>query len=99
MHTDAEVDVAGFRKRRVGFGQGILSLHGTPDGIHSTPKLREHAVASGVGDTASMGRNQPIQDFPPRGKRIEGSNLIGSHAPAVALTVTSKNISQAALPF
>jgi hypothetical protein len=77
MHSYTEVDVAVLRERGVGFGQGTLSLHGTPDGIHSTAKLRQQTVARRVGDTASMARNQPVQDFPALGKGIQGSDLIG----------------------
>jgi hypothetical protein len=41
--------------------------------------------------------NQPVQDFPARRKGIEGSDLIGSHEAAVALNVSRKDGSQAAL--
>ena len=51
-------------------GQGILSLHGTPDGIHSATELRQHTVARRVGYAASMRRNQSIQDFSARGEGI-----------------------------
>ena len=99
VDTHAEIDVTGLRKRRVGFGQGTLSLHGTPDGIHSATELRQHAVASGVGDAASLGRNQPVQDFPARGEGFEGGDLIGSHEAAIALHVSRKDSSQSALRF
>jgi hypothetical protein len=76
-----------------------LSLHGTPDGIHSTPELREHTVARRVGDTAPVARNQPVQDFAARGKGIEGRNLIDPHEAAIALNVSRKDSSQPALYF
>ena len=46
-----------------------------------------------------MGRNQPVQDFPARGKGIEGSDLIGPHEAAIALNVSRKDSSQPALHF
>jgi hypothetical protein len=70
MHPYAEVDLTVLRNSRVGLGQGILSLHGTPDGIHSATELREHAVACGVGYAAPVRPNEPIQDFPARGKGV-----------------------------
>jgi len=72
MDPYAEVDLTALRKPWVRFGQGILSLHGTPDGIDRAAKLRQHTVASRVGYAASVRRNQPIQDFPARCKGIEG---------------------------
>ena len=62
--------LTGLGKRGVSSGQGTLSLHGAPDGIHSAAELREHAVARRVGNAASMAPNQPIQDFPARSKGI-----------------------------
>ena len=38
-----------------------------------------------------MRRNQPVQDFPARGKGINGSDLVGSHEAAVALHVIAPN--------
>jgi hypothetical protein len=46
-----------------------------------------------------MGRNHSVQDFPARGKGIEGSDLIGSHEAAVALDVSCKDSSQPTLHF
>jgi len=91
MHPDAEVDVTALRKGRVGFCQGTLSLHGTPDGINRAAKLRQHTVARRVGDTAPMARNQPVEYFPARSKGIEGSDLIGSHEAAIALDISGKD--------
>ena len=72
---------------------------GTPDGVHSTAKLRKHAIARRVGDAASMGRNEPVQDFPTCREGIQGSNLIGPHEAAIALHVSRKDSGQPALPF
>jgi hypothetical protein len=46
-----------------------------------------------------MGRDQPVQDFPARGKRIEGRDLIGSHEAAIAFDVSRKDSGQPALHF
>jgi hypothetical protein len=46
-----------------------------------------------------MRRNQPVEDFPARGKGIQGSDLIGSHEAAIALDVSRKYSSQSALHF
>jgi hypothetical protein len=99
MYPNAEVDAAGLRKRRVGFGQGTVSLHGTPDGINRAAKLRQHAVARCVGDTAPMRRNQPVQDFPARGEGVKGSDFIGTHEAAIALNVSRKDSRQPAFHF
>jgi hypothetical protein len=66
---------------------------------HRAAKLGQHTVTSRVGDTAIMGRNQSIQDFPARSEGIEGSDLIASHEAAVALDVSCKDSSQATLHF
>ena len=70
MHPDAEVDLTVLRNRRIGLGQGILGLHGTADGINGASKLRQHTIARRVGDAAPIRRNQPVQNFPARGKGI-----------------------------
>jgi hypothetical protein len=46
-----------------------------------------------------MGRNQPVQDFAARGKRIEGRDLIGSHEAVIAFDVSRKDSSQPAFHF
>jgi hypothetical protein len=97
MRPYAEINVTALREPRVRFDQGILSLHGTPDGINRTAKLREHTIASRVGDTASVRCNQAIQDFPARSEGIKGSDLVGPHEATVALNVSRKDSSQPAL--
>src|SRR5712672_1210015 len=99
MHPYAEVDVTVFWKRCVGLGQCTLSLHGAADGIHRAAKLRKHTVSRGIGDSASMVRNQPIQDFAARSEGIKGSDLIGSHEPAVALDISCKDSGQPSFHF
>jgi hypothetical protein len=56
-------------------------------------------IASRVGDAASMARNQPVQDFPSRGERILGSNLIGAHEATIAFDVSREDGRQPALYF
>jgi hypothetical protein len=46
-----------------------------------------------------MGRDQPIQNFTARRKRIEGRDLIGPHEAAIALDVGRKDSGQPALHF
>ena len=70
MHPNAEIDVTVVRESGIGFGQGNLSFHGAADGVDRAAKLRKHAVASGVSDTAPVRPNEPIQDFPARGKGV-----------------------------
>jgi hypothetical protein len=70
MHPQEELDMTVLRKRRVGFRQGILSLHGRSDGVYSVPELRQHAVARrrcGLRTSQSC-----IQDFPGN----EGGDLV-----------------------
>ena len=99
MHPYAEVDVAVLGKRRVGFGQGTLSLDGASDSIYSTAKLGQNAVTRRVGDATSMARYQPVQDFPACGECIKGSDLISPHEAAIALNVSREDSSQPALRF
>jgi hypothetical protein len=99
MHAYAEVDLTGLRNGFIGFGQGILSLHGTSDRINGATELRQHTVARRVSDAASMARDQSVQDFPARRERIQGRYLIGSHEAAIALHVSREDSSQPALRF
>jgi len=43
--------------------------------------------------------NEPIQNFPARGKGIEGADLIGPHEAAIALHISRENCSQTTLGF
>jgi hypothetical protein len=44
-----------------------------------------------------MRGNQAVQDFPARGKGIEGGDLIGTHEAAIALNISRKDSSQPTL--
>jgi hypothetical protein len=99
MHADSEVDVTALGKPGVYFGQGILSLHGTPDGVDRAAKLRQYAVARCIGDTPPMRRNEAVQDFPALRKSVESGDLINTHEAAVALNVRREDSGQPTLHF
>ena len=50
-------------------------------------ELREHAVASGVGDAAAVIRYRRVEDGAALGQAFQRADLVGAHQPAVAFHV------------
>jgi hypothetical protein len=96
VDADPEVHVTLRRGPGIRLGEGCLSLHGAPDRVHDTPKLRQHAIPSGIGNSASVGGNQAIENGSPLGQILEGADLVGPHQAAVSLDISSENRSQPA---
>jgi hypothetical protein len=65
--------------------------------VNGAAELGQHAIASGIGNPAPVGRNQAIKDGAPSGQSLEGFDLVGPHEAAVSLYVSRKNRDQPAL--
>ena len=97
VHADPKFNVTVRWHLLVSFCQSPLRLDGALNSVNGAAELGQHAIASGIGNPAPVGRNQAIKDGAPSGQSLEGFDLVGPLEAAVSLYVSRKNRDQPAL--
>src|SRR4051794_29644190 len=87
MDADPELKAAILRQPGASLGQLLLYRNGTLHGVSRAGELRQHAIASGVGDPPAMLLDEPVHNLTGGAQGAQCPSLVLAYKAAVARDV------------